>query len=81
MVAKILLRLKLFSRNNLFRSFTRRERHAVAAVVLNVGEHLAYPVMFLRVLAPVLELVAVLRIGVELCDSIGERGRCGKNFF
>ena len=74
-------RRRPFSRNNLFRSLALGERHAVAAVVLDVGEHLAYPVMLLRVLAPVLELVAVLCIGIELCDGIGERGRCRENFF
>ena len=66
---------------DLFRSFSRLERHAVAAVVLNVREYLAYPVMFLRVLTPVLETVAVFCLGVELCDGIGERGGCCKCYF
>ena len=58
-----------------------RERHAVAAVVLDVGEHLTDPVMLLRVLAPVFELVAVFGVGIELFNGVGERGRCGERFF
>lgn len=59
----------------------RGERHTVTAVVLDVGEHLTDPVMLLRVFAPVFEAVAVFCVGIELCDGIGERGRCGERFF
>ena len=60
---------------------SRRERHAVAAIVLNIRKDLANPVMLLWVLAPVLEPVAMFCAGIELCDCIGERGRCCKDFF
>ncbi len=53
-----------------------RERHAVAAVVLDVGEHLTDPVMFLWVLAPVFESVAVFCFWIELRNGIGECWRC-----
>ena len=56
-------------------ALSRRERHAVAAIVLNIRKDLPNPIMFLRVLAPVLEPVAVFCVGIELCDSVGERGR------
>ena len=65
----------------LFRPLAFGERHSVATVVLDVGEHLTDPVMFLWVLAPVFELVAVFGVGVELCDRVSERGRCGERFF
>ena len=55
-----------------------RERHAVATVVLDVRKDLPHPVMLLRVLAPVFESVAVFGVGVELCDRVSERGRCGE---
>ena len=50
------------------------ECHAVAAVVLDIRKDLPNPIMFLRVLAPVLEAVAVFCAGIELRDCVGERG-------
>ena len=66
---------------SLFRSFAWLECHPVATIVLNVREHLPHPIMLLRVLALVLELVAVFCVGVELRNGIGERRGCRKRCF